>query len=100
MEQEKIPSFSELTSTKYLTGIKSKIADVLDKQITVYKFDMIKSAFKDDYLKIQFKYHQDDPEFHVVNTGSNCLINQIRESEIKAPFTTTIIKIKNYYKFT
>jgi hypothetical protein len=84
-----------------LDGLKLKIADILNKEITVIGFRVKDSKFSKENqincLTIQFTLGD---ARHVVFTGSQVLLDQCKTYEPELPFTTTIKRIEKYFTFT
>lgn len=84
----------------FLEGKKIKIDDILDKELTFTNWDIRKSKFGNgNCLILQFKT---DKGIYIVNTGSNCLIEDLKlfeEKQGKVPFEATIVKINKAYVF-
>lgn len=90
------------TEINTLKGDKIKIERILNKEITVVKFRIEDSKFKDKgngkCLIIQIFHNNTD---HVVFTGSVVLMDMIQRVPIEAfPFKTTICKNNDYFEFT
>lgn len=91
--------FNIKTSSKAFTGDKIKIANVLDKLITIhdYKIEPSKFAGKGDCLHLQICINN---EMRVLFTGSVKLMEQIRlVPEDGFPFQVTIKHIHQSYQF-
>jgi hypothetical protein len=86
------------TEDSVLSGDKSKISEVLNKEIIITGFRVRNSKYSnennDKCLHLQYKL--DDKEF-VLFTGSQVLIEQVKKYQSEIPFMTTIIKINNYF---
>lgn len=85
---------------KPLDGKKIKIADILDKQITVIGFKIKTSNFKKGcgrYAAIQTEIAG---ERFVSFTGSEILIEQLEKYGEHIPFTTEIKQIDKFYTFS
>jgi hypothetical protein len=84
-----------------LDGAKLRIADILNKEITVIGFRVKDSKFSKanamTCLTIQFMMGE---ERHVVFTGSQVLLDQCKSYEAELPFLTTVKRIEKYFSFT
>lgn len=97
-------SFADLNITKSqrLQGDKIKISKVLNRQIIVHSYKVEPSKYEKNksgcclYLQIEL-----DGIRHVIFTGSDVLIEQIKQvPESEFPFSTTICKTQEYFEFT
>lgn len=83
---------------KPLKGDKIKMVDILDKEIMVEGFRIMKSKFNVDKqclaLQIEFEKQQ-----RVLFTGSGVLISQIQKYAHEIPFETVITKENKYFTF-
>jgi len=97
-----------------LQGEKTKISDIVNKEIVVIAvdiFDSIKEKNK-KAMTLQFYFYKEGEdedvstkELHIAKTGSEVLIRQIRENQDEIPFLTMILKQnsangKSYYTFS
>jgi hypothetical protein len=95
--------FDIKTNTKGFEGEKIKMSKILNRKIVVHDFKIEDSkVFKEKgsgkCLHLQISYEN---KKHIIFTGSNCLIEQIKQvPEIGFPFTTIIIEDNERYKFT
>ena len=84
-----------------LEGKKVRIDDVTNLEILLLTFRMKESKYQKssakDCLTIQFEYPDKPGEKHVIFTGSNVLIDQLKKYEDRLPFLATIKKIDRYY---
>lgn len=95
-----IPSFASFSKNKLpMPGRKRRIDDILNKEILIVDFRITESNKRDnsDCLQLQFI---DDGEVCVLFTGSNVLIDQIREIKENIPFKTIIVHVDKYYSFS
>ncbi len=87
-------------STKCFKGDKIKVERLLNREIAVYEYE-IKDSIKvpgTDCLHLQIKIGE---TWHVVFTSSKGLMEAItRVPEKGFPFTTTIIRDQDFYRFT
>jgi len=92
----KFSDFSEEKAT--LEGIKIGIDNILNCEIIVNDFSIMKSKFEnkknDNCLTIQIILNE---EKRVVFTGSGVLMKQIEKYKSQLPFISTIKKVNNYY---
>jgi hypothetical protein len=81
-----------------LSGDKSKISEILNKEIIVteYRIRGSKYASENNDKCLHLQYKLDDKEF-VLFTGSQVLMEQVEKYKDEIPFLTTIIKINNYF---
>lgn len=90
--------FSDFAKETSLEGDKIGISSILNKEITVTKYRVMKSKHTDgDCLELQIEL---DGRKRVLFTGSSVLLSQAKEYESEMPFLTTIKKIDKYYSFT
>ena len=82
-----------------MTGDKIRISDILGKEIEVigYKITDSKQKLGTEMLTLQFKL---DGEERILFTGSNVLIDQIKEYGHEIPFLTKIQQVNRFYTFT
>jgi hypothetical protein len=81
-----------------LDGTKLKIGDILNTEITVMGYRVKSSKYNQaPCLTIQFSLAG---ETHVAFTGSQVLLDQLKEYEGQLPFLATVKKIDRYYSFT
>lgn len=84
---DKFSSFAE----ERLVGDKVSVSDILNKEITVLSYKIMKSKIEDDnYAQIQIEING---EKKVVFTSSKVLKDHI-------PFIATIIKTRKYFSFS
>jgi len=89
--------FSEFSEENILDGVKIKIDDILNKEITIIGSRISKSKYGNkNCLTIQFEI---DDNRHVLFTGSDVLTNQINKYKNEIPFKAKISKINKYYSF-
>jgi hypothetical protein len=86
------------TEDSVLSGDKSKISEILNKEIIVigYRIRGSKYASENNDNCLHLQYKLDDKEF-VLFTGSQVLMEQVEKYKDEIPFLTTIIKINNYF---
>jgi hypothetical protein len=84
-----------------LEGKKVRIDDVTNIEIMLVTYSMKESKYQKssarECLTIQFEYPDKPGEKHVIFTGSNILIEQLKKYEDKLPFLATIRKKDRYY---
>lgn len=96
MQYKRFSDFAEEES--FLDGEKFRIDEILNKEILVTDYKIKDSKYNDSKcLKLQFEI---DNEKHIIFTGSNVLIDQVKKYEDEMPFLTMIKKINKYYTFT
>jgi hypothetical protein len=93
--------FSEIADEKsQLSGEKTTIESVLNKEIIVKGFRIAKSKYpkneSGNYLTIQFEMNEEE---HVLFTSSQVLINQAVKYEEHLPFLAEIVRVNKYYTF-
>lgn len=93
--------FSDFSNEKVLDGDKIAMSDILNQEIEVIGYNIKNSRYSKnkngDYLTLQIRKAE---KKHVIFTGSDVLIDQIKKYCANIPFLTTIRKINNYYSFT
>ena len=102
---EELKKFSDLNvkvnKPKVLSGQKQPLRYVLDKQITVYGFEIKPSKYpnkSENCLKMQYK-HED--KMYVAFSIAKHLMQILQTlPEDAFPFTTTIINKNEIYEFT
>ena len=94
------PHFSVFARDKMpLVGQKIHVQDILDKEILITDFRIIQSKHRPGGNCLQLQLYFNDTVY-VLFTGSNVLINEIRESAEYIPFYTRITKADKYFSFT
>jgi RNA-directed DNA polymerase len=97
-DMNKFGEFAEKTHT--LKGKKIGIQEVLNKEIIITDFRIMKSKYeKENYTQIQLKIPGND-EDKVVFTGATVLADQLEKYKDKIPFIATIVKPHKYYTFS
>ena len=99
---KKFKDFGINPSSEGFVGDKIKITKILNREITVYKYRITESKFKEKgsgkYLNMQIGIGD---EKHVVFTGSIGLMGMIEKvAKADFPFITTIIKDNDRLEFT
>lgn len=95
-DMRKFSDFSSENTT--LEGEKTKIHDILNKEIVVTGFRILNGKFETEkVLQLQFELNKNK---HILFTGSEVLRNQIEKYNDQIPFETTIIKPHKYYTFS
>lgn len=93
---KRFSDFSE--EEKPIEGTKLKLNDIVNSEITIVGCRFNKSRYghnqSGDVLTLQFELNN---EKHVLFTGSDVLIKQLRKYEAEIPFVATIVKIDKYY---
>ena len=91
---DKFSSFAE----ERLVGDKVSVSDILNKEITVLSYKIMKSKIEDDnYAQIQIEING---EKKVVFTSSKVLKDQLEAYKDHIPFIATIIKTRKYFSFS
>lgn len=91
-----------IENTVHLVGDKISIEKILNREIIVHCFKIVDSKFSKNKsgkcLNLQIEIAGIK---HVVFTGSDVLIDQIKQvPEADFPFTATIVKTMKYFEFT
>lgn len=91
--------FSDFASPKVaLDGDKIKLDDLVNREIVVLGYRIEKSRYSKnksgDYLTLQVEV---DGSRRIVFTGSDVLIDQLREYGKEAPFSSVIRKVNRFY---
>ncbi len=93
--------FSDICDDTILDGKKTRIEDILNKEIEILAYKISVSKFSKNkngkYLTLQII---DDAEKYVIFTGSDVLIDQLEKYGKELPFFATIRKINKYYTLT
>jgi hypothetical protein len=81
-----------------LDGEKSKIVDILDKEILVVGHALKKSKYgkNDSGFCLTIQYELDEKRF-ICFTGSDVLIEQFKKYAEHIPFLTTVKRIDKYF---
>lgn len=91
---DKFSSFAK----ERLVGDKVSVSDILNKEITVLSYKIMKSKIEDDnYAQIQIEING---EKKVVFTSSKVLKDQLETYKDHIPFIATIIKTRKYFSFS
>lgn len=94
---DKFSSFAE----ERLVGDKVSVSDILNKEITVLSYKIMKSKIEDDnYAQIQIEKIEINGEKKVVFTSSKVLKDQLETYKDHIPFIATIIKTRKYFSFS
>ena len=91
--------YADIATTRQLmVGDKIKVDNITGKEIKVLGYEIKPSTQKENtnYLSLQIELNN---EKHVVFTGSEVLMDQIKECKDDLPFLATIEKIGKYYTF-
>jgi len=100
LDKSKFPAFSTFAHNKLpLPGDKMRLDQILNREILVTDFRIIKSKHHPGENCLQFQYLMDDTVC-VSFTGSAVLMDQISSVGENIPFTTTVVKIDRYYSFS
>lgn len=100
LDTKSCPKFCAFAKNQLpMPGIKKRLDDILNREITVVDYRIRKSTKRDGTECLQMQFIMDG-EVCVVFTGSSVLINQIKESADRIPFVTTVIKLDRYYSFS
>ena len=88
------------TTTQLFNGERIDMEDILDKSIIIKDMEIRPSSFSDgDYIILQVEI---DGELHVVLTGSEVLVRQIKEKADKMPLRCKVIEqqsTRSKYKY-
>ena len=100
LDKNKFPSFAVFARGKLpLPGVKMRLEQILNREILVTDFRIMKSKHHPDQDCLQFQYLLDN-QVCVSFTGSCVLIDQISSVGENIPFNTTVVKIDRYYSFS
>lgn len=100
LDRSKFPAFSVFARGKLpLPGIKMRLDQILNREILVTDFRIIKSKHHPGENCLQIQYLMDD-QVCVSFTGSAVLMDQITSVGDNIPFNTTVVKIDRYYSFS
>jgi hypothetical protein len=93
----KFSDFSE--EERRLQGTKIKISDILNREILITGYNIRQSRYTKDtngkeYLSMEFEV---DGNKHIMFSGSDVLISQMKKYGDKIPFMATIIQNDKYY---
>ena len=93
--------FSDFAKENILDGDKTKIDDILNKEIEIIGYSIKNSRFSKnkngEYLTLQINLNG---EKYIIFTGSDVLIEQIKKYQNEIPFLATIRKINKYYSLS
>jgi len=96
-----LKKFSDIAKEQILDGDKVRIDDIINTEITILKYAIKESRYSKnksgDYLTIQI---EKDGKRYVIFTGSDVLIDQLKQYGEQLPFIATIRKINRYYSLT
>lgn len=96
---EELPKFSVFAHDKLpLVGEKVRLGEVLDQEIVVTDFRIIKSKHREggECLQLQIRWGE---RVCVLFSGSVVLIHQVQFAADKMPFSATITKVDKYFSF-
>ena len=100
LDKTKFPSFSVFARGKLpLPGMKLRLDQILNREILVTDFRIMKSKHHPGQECLQFQYLLDN-QVCVSFTGSGVLMDQISSVGDNIPFNATIVKIDRYYSFS
>lgn len=100
LDRKQFPAFATFARGKLpLPGIKMRLDQILNREILVTDFRIMKSKHHPGQDCLQFQYLLDD-QVCVSFTGSCVLIDQITSVGENIPFNTTVVKIDRYYSFS
>ena len=95
--------FSDFAKVEALEGDKTRIDDILNKEILVIGAKIAKSKYNKNnsgkYLILQYKLEGNEKPY-IIFTGSDVLISQIEDHKYQIPFQTKIKRINRYYTFS
>lgn len=93
--------FSEISQEQIFDGDKIRIDDIVNKEISILKYTVKSSRYtknkSGEYLTLQLEI---DGKRHVIFTGSDVLIDQLKKYATELPFKAIIRKINRYYSLT
>ncbi len=100
LDKTKFPAFSVFARGKLpLPGTKMRLDQILNREILVTDFRIMKSKHHPGQDCLQFQYLLDDTVC-VSFTGSAVLMDQISSVGDNIPFNATVVKIDRYYSFS
>ena len=100
LDKTKFPAFSVFARGKLpLPGTKMRLDQILNREILVTDFRIMKSKHHPGQECLQFQYLLDN-QVCVSFTGSGVLMDQITSVGDNIPFNTTVVKIDRYYSFS
>ena len=86
------------TGDASLTGDKTKLDDILEKEIVIKGYKVGSSKYNEgEVLTLQFELEKKE---YIIFTGSSVLIKQIEKYKEEIPFTTKVEKINKFYTFS
>jgi hypothetical protein len=86
-----------LAGSKIQDGGAARLVATAKARPSVFISSLARGATARDCLTIQFEYPDKPGEKHVIFTGSNVLIDQLKQYGEKLPFLATIRKKDRYY---
>ncbi len=92
--------FSDFATGEHpLEGDKTRLDDVLNKEVIIKDYKISKSKYegKGNYITIQI---EENGGLKIIFTGSEVLASQCEKYKEEMPFLTTIKKIDRYYTFS
>jgi len=96
-----LKKFADIAKEQVLDGDKIRIDDVINTEIIILKYAVKESRYSKnksgEYLTLQVEM---DGKRHVIFTGSDVLIDQLKQYGEELPFKATIRKINRYYSLT
>ena len=100
LDKTKFPAFAVFARGKLpLPGVKMRLDQILNREILVTDFRIMKSKHHPGQECLQFQYLLDS-QVCVSFTGSGVLMDQISSVGDNIPFNTTVVKIDRYYSFS
>ncbi|MBK5239846.1 hypothetical protein [Clostridium sp.] len=84
------------TGDASLTGDKTKLDDILGKEIVIKGYKVAVSKYNDGQV-LTLQFDLEDKEY-IIFTGSSVLVNQIEKYKDEIPFITKIEQINKFNK--
>ncbi len=92
--------FSDFATDEHpLDGDKTRLDDVLNKEVIIRDYKISKSKYegKGNYITIQI---EENGKLKIIFTGSGVLTSQCEKYKDELPFKTIIKKVERYYTFS
>ncbi len=99
LNRDNLPRFSVFARDKLpMVGDKVRLGEILNKDIVVTDYRIMKSKHRDggECLQLQILF---DDRVCVVFSGSGVLIHQIQSATDEIPFAAQITKVDKYFSF-
>lgn len=101
MSDDEFPRFADFADEPgALDGSKLKLDDILNQEVLILGYRVRQTKYpgkgSSTCLTLQFRL-EDDPEMHVIFTGSGVLAEQMKKYADHVPFSAVIKKVDRYY---